>query len=178
MAGMSGISLQSTSASQVAGGLDRAALRSIPAEAAAAAQAGPAYKLDLSDTNDWNDPVVRKLKRTGRIECQTCKARKYQDGSNDPGVSFKAPGHISPEASAATVMAHEQEHVANEEASARSEDRKVVYQSVRLFSAVCPECGKVYASGGETKTVTKADSGEQTSAEQTPAERNKVDMAV
>ena len=24
-------------------------------------------------------------------ECQTCKERKYQDGSNDPGVSFKTP---------------------------------------------------------------------------------------
>lgn len=33
-------------------------------------------------------------------ECQTCKERKYQDGSNDPGVSFKTPASISPERAA------------------------------------------------------------------------------
>lgn len=37
------------------------------------------------------------LKRLGLEECQTCKNRKYQDGSNDPGVSFKAATHVAPE---------------------------------------------------------------------------------
>lgn len=123
---------------------------------------GPAYKVELStqaQTNS-NSPEIRHLKQTGAIECQTCKQRKYQDVSNDSGVSFKAPGYISPESSAAVVGAHEQEHVTNEQANARTQGRKVVSQSVRLFSAVCPECGKVYISGGETHTTTATDTSQ------------------
>ena len=114
----------------------------------------PAYSLELAAKNDKTNPEIQKLKHTGQIECQTCKERKYQDGSNDPGVSFKAPGHISPESAGAVVMAHEQEHVANEQANASKEGGKVVSQSVRIFTSVCPECGKVYVSGGETRTTT------------------------
>lgn len=125
------------------------------------AQAGPAYQLDIKNKNNWYDPEIRKMKQTGQIECQTCKERTYQDGSNDPGVSFKAPGHISPENSAAVVQSHEQEHVVNEQASARNEGRKVVSQSVRIYSAVCPECGKVYVAGGETRTTTATDTSQQ-----------------
>jgi len=119
----------------------------------------PAYSLDLTNTKktDKTDPETQRLKRTGKIECQTCKERTYQDGSNDPGVSFKAPGHIAAGSSGAVVMAHEQEHVGNEQANAQREGRRVVSQSVRLFSAVCPECGKVYVSGGETRTTTASD---------------------
>ena len=36
-------------------------------------------------------------------ECQTCKERKYQDGSDDPGVSFKTPTQIAPEQAASVV---------------------------------------------------------------------------
>ena len=32
----------------------------------------------------------------------------------------------------------------------------MVSQSVTLHTDICPECGKVYISGGETRTVTKA----------------------
>ena len=138
-------------------GLIRPEARSGEAVAGRAGSVGmqsPAYSLELTAKIDKTDPTVRQLKRTGKIECQTCKERTYQDGSNDPGVSFKAPGHIAPESSAAVVMAHEQEHVANEQANAAQEDRQVVSQSVRLFSSVCPECGKVYVSGGETRTTT------------------------
>lgn len=113
-----------------------------------------AYSVELSGKNAKTSQEIQRLKRTGQIECQTCKERKYQDGSNDPGVSFKAPGHISPESAGAVVMAHEQEHVAHEQANASKEGGKVVSQSVRLFTAVCPECGKVYVSGGETRTTT------------------------
>ena len=45
-------------------------------------------------------------------ECQTCKNRKYQDGSNE-NVSFKSASHISPEAAVIRVAAHEAEHVSN-----------------------------------------------------------------
>ncbi len=90
-------------------------------------------------------------------ECQTCKERKYQDGSDDPGVSFKTPTNVAPEQAAAAVRGHEQEHVVREQAKALREDRKVVSQSVTLHTDICPECGDVYISGGTTRTTTKAD---------------------
>jgi hypothetical protein len=90
-------------------------------------------------------------------ECQTCKNRKYQDGSNDPSVSFQTPTRISPGQSAAMVMAHEQEHVSHEQAKAEQEDRKIISQTVTLESSICPECGRVYISGGVTRTVTAED---------------------
>lgn len=85
-------------------------------------------------------------------DCQTCRERKYQDGSNESDVSFKAPGHISPEASAATVMAHEQQHVSNAYEKAAQKQGQVVSCSVSLRTAVCPECGTVYVAGGKTNT--------------------------
>lgn len=106
-----------------------------------------ADKVELSD---------KVLKKTGINPCKTCEQRTYQDSSNDPGVSFKAPTHISPEAAASAVSAHEGEHVANEQASANSEGREVVYQSVTIYTASCPECGRSYVAGGETKTMTKS----------------------
>ena len=89
-------------------------------------------------------------------ECQTCKNRKYQDGSDDPGVSFKTATNIAPEQAASAVRGHEQEHVVREQAKAQREDRKVVSQSVTIHTAICPECGDVYVSGGTTRTTTKA----------------------
>lgn len=87
-------------------------------------------------------------------KCQTCEQRKYQDGSNDMGVSFKTPTRIAPEAAGAMVRSHEQEHVTRERAKAEREDRQVISQSVTLHTDICPECGKVYISGGTTKTTT------------------------
>lgn len=89
------------------------------------------------------------------FECETCKNRKYQDGSDGPGVSFKTPSKLSPDKAASAVRSHEQEHVTREQAKAQREDREVVSQSVTYQTAVCPECGKIYVSGGTTKTVTK-----------------------
>ncbi len=100
---------------------------------------------------DSNSPV-------GKVECQTCETRRYIDGSNDPGVSFKTPGYISPEASAATVMSHEREHVSNENAKALRNNREILSQSIRLETSICPECGKSYVSGGTTTTVSKGSS--------------------
>ena len=90
-------------------------------------------------------------------KCQTCENRKYQDGSDDMGVSFQTPTKIAPEQVASAVRGHENEHVVREQAKAKLEDRKVVSQSVTLHTDICPECGKVYISGGTTRTVTKAD---------------------
>jgi len=94
-------------------------------------------------------------------ECQTCKERKYQDGSDDPGVSFKTATNVAPEQAASAVRGHEQEHVVREQAKAQREDRKVVSQSVTIHPAICPECGKVYVSGGTTRTTTKANPVEE-----------------
>ncbi len=87
-------------------------------------------------------------------ECQTCKERKYQDGSDDAGVSFKTPTHISPDQAASAVKGHEMEHVVRERAAAKREDRRVVSQSVTMHTSICPECGRVYVSGGTTRTTT------------------------
>ena len=71
-------------------------------------------------------------------------------------VSFQSPTNIKPEQVAAAVRGHEMEHVIHEQAKAKQEDRKVVSQTVTLHTEICPECGKPYISGGETRTVTKA----------------------
>ena len=94
-------------------------------------------------------------------ECQTCKERKYQDGSDDPGVSFKTPTNVAPEQAASAVRGHENEHVVREQAKAQRDDRRVVSQSVTYHNAICPECGKTYVSGGTTRTVTKANTSQQ-----------------
>ena len=86
-------------------------------------------------------------------ECQTCKNRKYVDGSNEGNVSFKAPGHISPEASAATVKSHEMEHVSNAVKEGNKANKELILATVSLQVSVCPECGKSYVSGGTTKTT-------------------------
>lgn len=87
-------------------------------------------------------------------ECETCKNRKYQDGSDDPGVSFKTASKVNGNAEAA-VRAHEYEHVSHNQAQAAREDKEIVYQSVRIKHGICPECGTSYVSGGETVTVTR-----------------------
>lgn len=87
----------------------------------------------------------------GNQECQTCKNRKYQDGS-DEMVSFKSAAHISPEAAGARVRAHEQEHVSNAYKKAAQNDGKVLQASVAIHTSICPECGRSYVSGGTTTT--------------------------
>jgi hypothetical protein len=85
-------------------------------------------------------------------ECQTCANRQYQDGSNDAGVSFKTPTKVSPGAAASAVRAHEQEHVTRNAAKAESEG-KTAHSTVAIHTAICPECGKPYVSGGTTTTT-------------------------
>ena len=94
-------------------------------------------------------------------ECETCERRKYQDGSDDMGVSFQTPTNIAPEQAAAAVRGHENEHVVREQAKARQEGRRVVSQSVTLHTDICPECGKPYISGGTTRTVTAAQAADK-----------------
>ena len=98
---------------------------------------------------------LRAMKRNGAVRCEECATRTYVDGSNESDVSFKAPGHISPQASAATVMAHEQEHVANAYQSANKNNGQVIRATVTLDHAICSECGRSYVSGGTTGTTIK-----------------------
>lgn len=95
------------------------------------------------------------IEKTNPVECQTCKNRKYVDGSNESNVSFKTPTHISPQASYAAVAAHEQQHVSNAVAEGSQLGNELVSASVSFKSAVCPECGTPYLSGGTTRTVMK-----------------------
>ncbi len=87
-------------------------------------------------------------------ECETCKKRRYVDGS-DEMVSFKSAQAIAPEAAASRVRAHEQEHVSNAYKKAAQNSGKVVRCSVAIHTSVCPECGRTYVSGGTTTTQIK-----------------------
>ena len=90
-------------------------------------------------------------------ECETCARRRYQDGSDDPGVSFKTPTNVDPKLAESAVRSHEKEHVVRERAKAEREGKKVVSQYVTYKTGICPECGRVYMAGGETHTVTAKD---------------------
>ena len=125
----------------------------------------PAGQKSALGADQLKDPALENTKSPQEVmeegECQTCKERKYQDGSDDPGVSFKTPTSVDPEQAAGAVRGHENEHVVREQAKARREDRKVVSQSVTYHTGICPECGTAYVSGGTTRTVTKADTDGQ-----------------
>lgn len=90
--------------------------------------------------------------KSSPANCQTCRERKYVDGS-DENVSFKSAAHISPEAAPAAVRAHEGEHVSNAYSKAAENDGQVVNCSVSIHTAICPECGRSYVSGGTTNTM-------------------------
>jgi len=111
---------------------------------------------DYNNQNKIKNPDgTQKIAEAQAVEeCQTCKNRKYVDESNDPSVSYQTPQNISPGQSASKVMAHEREHVTNEQAKAERENRRVVSQTVSLSTSICPECGRVYVSGGVTRTIT------------------------
>lgn len=104
------------------------------------------------------EPGESNVKSPGRksspAECETCKNRKYQDGS-DEMVSFKSATHISPQSAASAVRSHEQEHVANAYKKAAQNNGKVVSANVSIHTSVCPECGRSYVSGGTTSTQIK-----------------------
>lgn len=101
------------------------------------------------------NPGESQVRAAGRksspAECETCRERKYQDGS-DEMVSFKSATHISPTQAGAAVRAHEQEHVSNAYKKAAQKDGEVLQASVQIKTAICPECGRSYVAGGETTT--------------------------
>lgn len=120
-------------------------------------------KSDLLDRkiNNLENRIDNLQKRLDKIkaeddgECETCKNRKYQDESDDPGVSFKSAAKVSKGGAEAAVRGHEYEHVSRNQAKADREGKEVVYQSVVIKHGICPECGDTYVTGGETTTVTR-----------------------
>ena len=109
---------------------------------------------DKAEKHSPNPDAVKKPgKRSAPEDCETCKNRKYQDGSDEGNVSFKAAAHISPESAAARVRAHENEHVSNAYKKAAQKNGEVVNASVSIHTATCPECGRTYVSGGTTNTT-------------------------
>ncbi len=116
------------------------------------ASAASAAGADVKVTVNPGESVEKKPgMRSSPAECETCKNRKYQDGS-DENVSFKTAQHISPEAAPSRVRGHEQEHVANAYKKAEMGDGKVLQASVKIQTAICPECGRTYVAGGLTTT--------------------------
>lgn len=99
------------------------------------------------------DEIESRNKRLA-AGCRTCASRKYKDGSNDPGVSFKSATAVKPQSAGVAVMAHEQEHVTREKQKANQEGRQVVSQSITLHMGICSECHKPFVSGGTTRTTT------------------------
>ncbi len=88
-------------------------------------------------------------------ECKTCAERRYQDDSDDSGVSFQSPTRLTPQQASSAVISHEKEHYGREEDKAKTENKEVLSNSIRVYSAICPDCGKAYIAGGETRTVTR-----------------------
>lgn len=116
--------------------------------------------------NPGESTIVSPGRKSSPAQCETCRNRKYQDGS-DEMVSFKSAAHISPQASASRVMAHEQEHVSNAYKKAAQNNGKVISANVSLKTAICPECGRSYVSGGTTSTQIRY------SNESNPYQKNK-----
>lgn len=115
-------------------------------------------KLEKNSDDKKNDEKAADMKRRfDSFECQTCKNRRYQDQSDDSGVSFQTASHIDPSAAYSAVRSHENEHVARNKTQAEQHGQKIAYQTVTINRAICPECGRSYVSGGVTHTVTKAD---------------------
>lgn len=107
---------------------------------------------DSTMTGAGDTDGVKPGYKSTPAECQTCKERKYIDGS-DENVSFKAAAHISPEAAGGAVRAHEGEHVSNAYTKAVQNNGTVINASVSIHTSVCPECGRTYVSGGTTNTT-------------------------
>ncbi len=106
------------------------------------------------EKNPGESEVKAPGKKSSPADCETCKERKYQDGS-DEDVSFKTPQHISPTQAGTAVRAHENEHVSNAYKKAAEKGGKVLRASVAIHTAICPECGRSYISGGVTHTMIK-----------------------
>ena len=149
----------STGSASASSSANTAAASSNSASAAASTQTADSTSKASSDGKTVVNPGQSEIKQPGRksspSECQTCKNRKYQDGSNESNVSFKSAQRIDPASAYSEVSAHEGEHVSNAYNKAREGNGEVVQASVAIHTAICPECGRTYVSGGTTTTQIK-----------------------
>ena len=88
-------------------------------------------------------------------QCEKCRSRRYQDGSNDSRVSFQMPTVMDPVKARTQVMSHEMEHVRSEQHKAKEENKVIISQTVRIMHDRCEECGTSYVKGGFTKTIAR-----------------------
>lgn len=138
--------------------------------------AGPKLLVDLSlmaprPTDQPSAAMTVQSQATERTgECSTCARRRYQDGSDDPSVSFQTPTHVSPGQAEVMVRVHEQEHVQHERTKAAREGKQVETH-VSIHYSICPECGRVYCSGGTTHVTTRepVQQGEPGAASELPS---------
>jgi hypothetical protein len=126
-----------------------------PGQAAGAAAANASESEKSGAVKNPGESEVKEAgRRSSPAKCETCKNRKYQDGS-DENVSFKTAQKMSPASAASRVRAHEQEHVSNAYAEAAQKGGQVLRASVQIHTAICPECGRTYVSGGTTTSQIK-----------------------
>jgi hypothetical protein len=88
-------------------------------------------------------------------ECATCATRRYQDDSLDGGVSMQQPTHVSIHNAASAVIGHEREHQGREARFAEEDGREIIYNEIHISTCICPECGRVFVSGGENRVMTR-----------------------
>ena len=105
------------------------------------------------------------IEALGPKECKTWSSRTYKDRSADSSVSFQSPTRVSPDMAASAVRAHEQEHVSNNSQVAEKNGMKA-QSSVAIHTAVCPDCGRIYVSGGTTTTTYSPKEPSLTSSEE------------
>jgi hypothetical protein len=126
------------------------------------------YQTIMPNAN--NSSAANAAYEAANAECSTCDSRTYQDVSNDGGVSFQSPTHISPGQSFSAVMSHEREHQSRESMKAQNNGSDVIMNIVRVFMGTCEECGTVYTAGGETKTVTASRSDSEHNQSEKPSD--------
>ena len=137
-----------------------AANRMLPGENTTAADSTTADSTKTAKTDakaktaavSKTDSNIKPGYRSSPADCETCRNRKYQDGS-DENVSYKSAAHISVSAAPAAVRGHEQEHVSNAYTKAAQKGGQVMAVSVAIHTGICPECGRTYVSGGTTSYV-------------------------
>lgn len=111
-----------------------------------------AQKINSSELNKKKDGFVGDCPD---CQCEKCRKRRYQDGSNDSRVSFQMPTVMDPIKAKTRVMSHEMEHVRSEQHKAEQENKVIVSQTVRILNDRCEECGRNYVKGGFTRTITR-----------------------
>ncbi len=97
----------------------------------------------------------KDINKIDQEDCKTCSERKYQDVSDDGGVSFQSATKLAPSQAATAVAGHEREHFSREQTKAKMEGKEVISNEISIKNSICPECGKAYVSGGETRTTTR-----------------------